>query len=82
MPGDQDGFILVLLWVAQLEVEICPLSSVDNINNLNTHRNDPDVVMFCTDGTSSFQKAAVCGGRMVPAELLDSGDMECSLCMR
>ncbi|CAL9689889.1 unnamed protein product [Knipowitschia caucasica] len=26
--------------------------------------------------------AAVCGGRLVPAELLDSGDLECSLCMR
>uniref|UniRef100_A0A8C9YIB3 Si:ch1073-440b2.1 n=1 Tax=Sander lucioperca TaxID=283035 RepID=A0A8C9YIB3_SANLU len=25
---------------------------------------------------------AVCGGRTFPAELLDSGDMECSLCMR
>lgn len=34
------------------------------------------------DETSSLQTATVCGGRMVPAELLDSGDMECSLCMR
>uniref|UniRef100_A0A7N6BMG5 Uncharacterized protein n=1 Tax=Anabas testudineus TaxID=64144 RepID=A0A7N6BMG5_ANATE len=32
--------------------------------------------------TSTFQKAAVSGGRTFPAELLDSGDMECSLCMR
>uniref|UniRef100_A0A668AW30 Si:ch1073-440b2.1 n=1 Tax=Myripristis murdjan TaxID=586833 RepID=A0A668AW30_9TELE len=30
---------------------------------------------------SCSQKAA-CGGRTVPAQLLDSGDMECSLCMR
>ncbi|KAK7905091.1 hypothetical protein WMY93_017698 [Mugilogobius chulae] len=28
------------------------------------------------------QTVAVCGGRLVPAELLDSGDLECSLCMR
>uniref|UniRef100_UPI0037E93DD4 LON peptidase N-terminal domain and RING finger protein 2 n=1 Tax=Semicossyphus pulcher TaxID=241346 RepID=UPI0037E93DD4 len=34
------------------------------------------------DEVSRPHKAAVCGGRMVPAELLDSGDMECSLCMR
>ncbi|CAG5865286.1 unnamed protein product [Menidia menidia] len=26
--------------------------------------------------------AAACGGRLFPAELLDSGDLECSLCMR
>uniref|UniRef100_A0AAQ5Z077 Uncharacterized protein n=1 Tax=Amphiprion ocellaris TaxID=80972 RepID=A0AAQ5Z077_AMPOC len=31
---------------------------------------------------SVFKKAAVWGGRTVPAELLDCGDMECSLCMR
>ncbi|KAI9534422.1 hypothetical protein NQZ68_012655 [Dissostichus eleginoides] len=30
----------------------------------------------------SSQTASVCGGRMFPAELLDSGDMECPLCMR
>lgn len=34
------------------------------------------------DESSSVQTAAVCGGRTVPVELLDSGDMECSLCMR
>ncbi|XP_051259937.1 LON peptidase N-terminal domain and RING finger protein 2 [Dicentrarchus labrax] len=34
------------------------------------------------DEASSLQTATVCGGRVVPAELLDSGDMECSLCMR
>lgn len=34
------------------------------------------------DEASSFQAAAVFGGRTFPAELLDSGDMECSLCMR
>uniref|UniRef100_A0A8C6WRT0 Si:ch1073-440b2.1 n=1 Tax=Neogobius melanostomus TaxID=47308 RepID=A0A8C6WRT0_9GOBI len=28
------------------------------------------------------QPVSVCGGRLVPAELLDSGDLECSLCMR
>ncbi|KAJ0070233.1 hypothetical protein NL108_006134, partial [Boleophthalmus pectinirostris] len=28
------------------------------------------------------QGAPLCGGRLVPAELLDSGDLECSLCMR
>ncbi|XP_075993930.1 LON peptidase N-terminal domain and RING finger protein 2 [Genypterus blacodes] len=31
---------------------------------------------------SCSQTAAVCEGRRVPAQLLDSGDMECSLCMR
>ncbi|XP_072253574.1 LON peptidase N-terminal domain and RING finger protein 2 [Leuresthes tenuis] len=31
---------------------------------------------------NAVQAAPVCGGRMFPAELLDSGDMECSLCMR
>ncbi|XP_029314562.1 LON peptidase N-terminal domain and RING finger protein 2 [Cottoperca gobio] len=34
------------------------------------------------DEASSFQTAAAFRGRMFPAELLDSGDMECSLCMR
>ncbi|XP_059198873.1 LON peptidase N-terminal domain and RING finger protein 2 [Centropristis striata] len=34
------------------------------------------------DMESSSQAVAVCGGRTFPAELLDSGDMECSLCMR
>ncbi|XP_020504815.2 LON peptidase N-terminal domain and RING finger protein 2 [Labrus bergylta] len=34
------------------------------------------------DGLCSSQTASVCGGRTVPAELLDSRDMECSLCMR
>uniref|UniRef100_A0A7N8XU14 LON peptidase N-terminal domain and ring finger 2 n=1 Tax=Mastacembelus armatus TaxID=205130 RepID=A0A7N8XU14_9TELE len=31
---------------------------------------------------NTFKAAAVSGVRVVPAELLDSGDMECSLCMR
>ncbi|CAJ1079106.1 LON peptidase N-terminal domain and RING finger protein 2 [Xyrichtys novacula] len=35
-----------------------------------------------SDEVSSSKTPAVCGGRTVPAELLDSGDMECSLCMR
>lgn len=43
---------------------------------------NPDVVMFGTDEASGIQKATVCGGRVVAAELMDSGDMECSLCMR
>ncbi|XP_078142131.1 LON peptidase N-terminal domain and RING finger protein 2 [Centroberyx gerrardi] len=34
------------------------------------------------DEASCSRKAAVCGGRTVPTQLLDSGDMECSLCMR
>ncbi|XP_061579103.1 LON peptidase N-terminal domain and RING finger protein 2 [Cololabis saira] len=34
------------------------------------------------DEANTIQTLAVCGGRTVPAELLDSGDMECSLCMR
>lgn len=33
-------------------------------------------------GGSGVPPASACGGRLVPAELLDSGDLECSLCMR
>ncbi|XP_072300307.1 LON peptidase N-terminal domain and RING finger protein 2 [Eucyclogobius newberryi] len=33
-------------------------------------------------GAPSKLLKPVCGGRLVPAELLDSGDLECSLCMR
>ncbi|XP_070694526.1 LON peptidase N-terminal domain and RING finger protein 2 [Pempheris klunzingeri] len=43
---------------------------------------NPPSKLLRPDGTSSLQTTLVCGGRMVPAELLDSGDMECSLCMR
>ncbi|XP_037095402.1 LON peptidase N-terminal domain and RING finger protein 2 [Syngnathus acus] len=32
--------------------------------------------------SSDVKLAPVCGGRVVPTHLLDSGDMECSLCMR
>ncbi|XP_013887707.1 LON peptidase N-terminal domain and RING finger protein 2 [Austrofundulus limnaeus] len=34
------------------------------------------------DQLNSTQTAVVCGRRVFPAELLDSGDLECSLCMR
>ncbi|XP_037543029.1 LON peptidase N-terminal domain and RING finger protein 2 [Nematolebias whitei] len=34
------------------------------------------------DEASGNQTAVVCGRRMFPVELLDSGDLECSLCMR
>ncbi|XP_014894369.1 LON peptidase N-terminal domain and RING finger protein 2 [Poecilia latipinna] len=34
------------------------------------------------DDVKAFQTASVCGGRVVPVDLLDSGDLECSLCMR
>ncbi|KAM6934202.1 LON peptidase N-terminal domain and RING finger protein 2 [Xenentodon cancila] len=34
------------------------------------------------DEANTVQTRSACGGRMVPVELLDSGDMECSLCMR
>ncbi|XP_017285667.1 LON peptidase N-terminal domain and RING finger protein 2 [Kryptolebias marmoratus] len=34
------------------------------------------------DEANSIQTAAVCGRRVFPADLLDSGDLECSLCMR
>ncbi|RVE58403.1 hypothetical protein OJAV_G00208780 [Oryzias javanicus] len=34
------------------------------------------------DESCTIQSAAVAGGRVVATELLDSGDMECSLCMR
>lgn len=38
--------------------------------------------VFFTDEASSFQMAGVCSTRTVPADLLDIGDLECSLCMR
>ncbi|KAM3862473.1 LON peptidase N-terminal domain and RING finger protein 2 [Diretmus argenteus] len=41
----------------------------------------PPSKLFRPGGPSSSQ-TAVRGGRTVPVELLDSGDMECSLCMR
>ncbi|XP_015251996.1 PREDICTED: LON peptidase N-terminal domain and RING finger protein 2 [Cyprinodon variegatus] len=34
------------------------------------------------DDVNTVQTASVSGGRVVPAHLLDSGDLECSLCMR
>ncbi|XP_040912864.1 LON peptidase N-terminal domain and RING finger protein 2 [Toxotes jaculatrix] len=43
---------------------------------------NPPSKLLRPDEASGFQTVSVCGGRMVPAELLDSGDMECSLCMR
>ncbi|XP_022068382.1 LON peptidase N-terminal domain and RING finger protein 2 [Acanthochromis polyacanthus] len=43
---------------------------------------NPPSKLLRSDEASVFKKAAVWGGRMVPAELLDCGDMECSLCMR
>ncbi|XP_068602354.1 LON peptidase N-terminal domain and RING finger protein 2 [Brachionichthys hirsutus] len=42
----------------------------------------PPPKLLKPDGASGAQAAAACGGRTVPAELLDSGDVECSLCMR
>ncbi|XP_034550533.1 LON peptidase N-terminal domain and RING finger protein 2 [Notolabrus celidotus] len=53
------------------------------------HSGDGPSALFSTpskllrpDEVSSSKTPTVCGGRTVPAELLDSGDMECSLCMR
>ncbi|XP_037645823.1 LON peptidase N-terminal domain and RING finger protein 2 [Sebastes umbrosus] len=43
---------------------------------------NPPSKLLRPDKASSVQTASVCGGRTFPAELLDSGDMECSLCMR
>ncbi|XP_012723971.2 LON peptidase N-terminal domain and RING finger protein 2 [Fundulus heteroclitus] len=43
--------------------------------------NPPSKLSKPDDG-NAVQKASVCGGRAVPADLLDSGDLECSLCMR
>ncbi|KAM9343136.1 LON peptidase N-terminal domain and RING finger protein 2 [Pholidichthys leucotaenia] len=42
----------------------------------------PPAKLFRPDEGGTCQTAPVCGGRLVPAELLDSGDLECSLCMR
>ncbi|TMS06851.1 LON peptidase N-terminal domain and RING finger protein 2 [Larimichthys crocea] len=42
----------------------------------------PPAKLLRPDEASGIQKATVCGGRVVAAELMDSGDMECSLCMR
>lgn len=41
-----------------------------------------DYFCFSPDDVKAFQTASVCGGRVVPVDLLDSGDLECSLCMR
>lgn len=53
------------------------------------HSNDDHSAIFSPsskvhkpDEGSSFQSAAAGGARTVAADLLDSGDMECSLCMR
>ncbi|KAF0026778.1 hypothetical protein F2P81_021515 [Scophthalmus maximus] len=43
---------------------------------------NPPSKVLKPDEASSFQTVSVCRGRVVPVELLDSGDMECSLCMR
>lgn len=43
---------------------------------------NPPSKLLRPDEVNSCQTATVCGGRTVPAELLDSGDLECSLCMR
>lgn len=40
------------------------------------------MMIYCADEAETCQTTAACGGRSVPAELLDSGDLECSLCMR
>ena len=57
----------------------------NNIDNLNTWKYVCwflSFFFFLTDKLSSFQATTLCGGRTVHADLLDSGDMECSLCMR
>ncbi|XP_041662692.1 LON peptidase N-terminal domain and RING finger protein 2 [Cheilinus undulatus] len=53
------------------------------------HSGDGSSAVFSTpskllkpDEMCSSQAAVMCGGRVFPTELLDSGDMECSLCMR
>ncbi|XP_028992643.1 LON peptidase N-terminal domain and RING finger protein 2 [Betta splendens] len=51
--------------------------SIDGPSTFN-----PPSKVLRPDDASTFQTASVWGGRMFPAELLDSGDMECSLCMR
>lgn len=43
---------------------------------------NPPSKLLRPDETSSIQTAAVSGGRTVSSELLDVGDLECSLCMR
>nr|XP_020479642.1 LON peptidase N-terminal domain and RING finger protein 2 isoform X2 [Monopterus albus] len=43
---------------------------------------NPPFKLYRPDEASTFQAATMCGGRVVPSELLDSGDLECSLCMR
>ncbi|XP_040003885.1 LON peptidase N-terminal domain and RING finger protein 2 [Xiphias gladius] len=42
----------------------------------------PPCKMLRPNEESNFHTVSVLGVSMVPAELLDSGDMECSLCMR
>nr|XP_046260040.1 LON peptidase N-terminal domain and RING finger protein 2 [Scatophagus argus] len=43
---------------------------------------NPRSKLLRPDEANSIHTAAMSGMRMVPAELLDSGDLECSLCMR
>ncbi|XP_024142454.1 LON peptidase N-terminal domain and RING finger protein 2 [Oryzias melastigma] len=52
-------------------------STEDPLANFNPPSKLPRPDESCT-----IQSAAVAGGRVVATELLDSGDMECSLCMR
>ncbi|XP_077436245.1 LON peptidase N-terminal domain and RING finger protein 2 [Vanacampus margaritifer] len=43
---------------------------------------NPPSKLFKPGESSSIKLAPACGGRVIPADLLDSGDLECSLCMR
>ncbi|XP_034741264.1 LON peptidase N-terminal domain and RING finger protein 2-like [Etheostoma cragini] len=43
---------------------------------------NPPSKLLRPDEQNTLKTGAVCEGRTFPAELLDSGDMECSLCMR
>ncbi|XP_053295682.1 LON peptidase N-terminal domain and RING finger protein 2 [Pleuronectes platessa] len=44
--------------------------------------NPPSKQLRPDEVSGSQTLGSVCGGKIVPADLLDSGDMECSLCMR
>ncbi|XP_061649375.1 LON peptidase N-terminal domain and RING finger protein 2 [Phyllopteryx taeniolatus] len=43
---------------------------------------NPPAKLLKPGESTSVKMATACMGRVVPTELLDSGDMECSLCMR
>lgn len=64
------------------DVNVCIWCAAEVKRNLALLRLVLRMIIYCADEGEIRQTTAACGGRSVPAELLDSGDLECSLCMR